>query len=177
MNILEKAIENIGEIFDLLASNFLKISLSFAIFSWLALMLPRSVFEYIGVLTIRDNYTGILGAIALISTYLVILWLAYRVITLAYSYFRAIFELPRLTKAECKRLYQFIKEESQTSTFFQTDGIIEHLEKKGFIYKSDAKPNSAGELDYHIYSWIFRRLMHNPSILKSKIEGEKNHEE
>jgi hypothetical protein len=143
MNILEKMIENLGEIFDLLASNLLKISLSFAILSWLALLLPQSVFEYLSILTIRNSYIDVIGVIAFISSYLVILWLAYSIITLAYSYFRALFELPRLTKSECNRLYQFIKEGSQTSTFFQTDGIVTHLEKKGFIYKSEANQGKA----------------------------------
>ena len=175
MDILEKAVENIGEIIDLVTSNFLKISSSFAVFAWLAILLPSQVFECLNILSLRNNFIELIGATAFVSSFLVILWIAYRVSTLAFSYFRSLFELSRLTKHECKRLYQFVEEESQTSTFFQTDGVIAHLEKKGFLYKSLSKPNSAGEQDYHIYPWMFRRLMNNPSILLSKIEKEVSH--
>jgi hypothetical protein len=176
VSIFEKLIENISEVFDLLASNLLTISLSLAIFSWLGLLLPDSVFVYLHMSEIRNQYLGELGTVAFVSSYLALLWVAYRLVTLIYSYLRALFELPRLTRVECKRLHQFVKEESQTSTFFLTDGIVTRLEKKGFIYKSDSKPNSAGEQDYHIYSWIYRRLLHNPRVLLSKIE-ENNQEE
>jgi hypothetical protein len=169
VDILGKLVENMGEVFDLLLSNLLAISLSFAIFSWLTLLLPQPVFTYLHVSEIRSQYLDVLGVIAFISSYLAALWLTYRLLSLIYSYLRALFELPRLTSIECKRLYQFIREKSQTSTFFLTDGVVTRLEKKGFIYKSSSRPNSAGEQDYHIYQWIYRRLSHNPNILLSKI--------
>ena len=66
MNILEKAIENLGEIFSLLASNLLKISLSFALFSWLVLLLPQTIFDFFRISTARNSYMEIIGAIGFI---------------------------------------------------------------------------------------------------------------
>ncbi len=179
MDIIAKLIENITEIFDLIRSNILTISASLALFSWAVILMPNLVFSYLHIFRLRSRYLHIVGAIVFISSFLVIITLTYRLLSLAYAYLRALFELPRLTPNERARLSDFVQADSRTIPFYLTDGVVSGLEKKGFIYKADSKPNSAGEQDYHIYSWILGRLKRNPEQFisnkpKSTQRGEDN---
>ncbi|MHA1280645.1 MAG: super-infection exclusion protein B [Candidatus Helarchaeota archaeon] len=175
INWAEKVIENSSEIFDLIRSNFLTIILSLTIISWSVILLPDSVFGFLSISDIRSDYKSIVGTIAYISTIIFVLWIIFRMSSIIYSYLRSRFELPRLTVAECKRINKFIDEQSQTSEFFLTDGIVDRLIHKGFIYKANSNSNSAGEQDYHLYRWVYNYLQSNPKVIIDKlpnIEGE-----
>jgi hypothetical protein len=171
---LDTIFENLGQIVDVLGSNFVGINLAFAGFAWLALLLPTSFFEPIGVVGLREDLRAILGAMALVSSYLLLLWLVWRGMSLGYAWVRAMFELTRLSVDERHRLQSYCDKQTHTATFSQTDGVVALLVLKGLLYKSDAKPNAQGEQDYHIYSWVLHRLMQEPQLLQPTTEGDTN---
>jgi hypothetical protein len=175
LELIGKLIENLNQFVDLLKSNLLAVSISLAIFSGLILMLPESLFSRIYLVDLRQNYLPILGAVAFISCFLTILLILYRLLAVFYLYSRgSLFELPRLTQEECSRLNHFIQNKSLTETFNTTDGVIYMLQDKGLIYKAQSKEVTVHyEQDFHIYRWIYSKLISHPEIITRKISNDK----
>lgn len=173
--IIGKLIENLNQFVDLLKSNLLAVSIFLAIFSGLILILPESIFLYFYLVDLRQNYLPILGAIAFTSSVLTILLILYRLLAVLYIYIRGnLYELSRLTPDECSRLNHFILNMSLTTTFNTTDGVVCMLQEKGLIYKAQSKEVTVHyEQDFHIYRWIYTKLINHPEIITSKINSEK----
>ena len=170
-----KLIENLNQFVDLLKTNLLAVSTSLAIFSGLVLILPESLFSYFYLVDLRHNYLPVLGAIAFTSWLLTILLVLYRVLSVINIFARGyLFELSRLTPDECSRLNHFIRNKSLTATFNTTDGVVYMLQDKGLIYKAQSKEITEHcEQDFHIYRWIYSKLINRPEIITNKIDNGK----
>ena len=165
MDWLSKIIENIAQVIDIVKSNFLAFTLAIASISWSFLLLPANWASTLHIDDFQNEYSVIIGVSAFISTLLILIWIISKVILLLCAYFRGRFEIPRLTQAEKQRLYKFVENETQTYPFFLTDGVLDRLVDKGLVYKANSDANSAGEKDYHLYRWVYQRLISDPSLV------------
>ena len=173
-----KSAETLLQFVDLIKSNLLSISLSLAIFSWLILLLPDPLFSYFNLVNLRNNYNALIGAIALISSFLTIILILYRFLALFYLFIRGnYFEISRLTPDECSRLNHFISNKSLTATFNTTDGVVYMLQDKGLIYQARSDMvKEHYEQDFHMYRWIYLKLLKNPELVLCKLENEKENQ-
>ena len=175
LEFLGKLVENLNQFIDLLKSNLLTISVSVALYSGALLILPESIFTKFHIAELRNNYISTIGLVAFTSLFVAILLISYRILVLAYLFVRGYyFELTRLTPVECEKLGQFIHNTSLTATFFTTDGVPYLLQDKGLIYQSKSDPVSMhSEQDFHMYRWIYSKLLKHPEIIKQETDDEK----
>jgi hypothetical protein len=87
------------------------------------------------------------------------------------------FVLSGLTPDECSRLNHFIRNKSLTATFNTTDGVVYMLQDKGLIYQARSEMVKAHyEQDFHMYKWIYSRLIKHPELFFDVSENEKENQ-
>jgi hypothetical protein len=161
--------DNFNQVIDLIRLHYFKIFLSLTLLSWILILLPDE-YARIDFKSLRSAYKEIIELTAILSTFLLIIGLLYKLIGIVYHYIRGIYELKKLTPMEIKRIYQYHKHGTQTFTFFLTDGVVDRMVEKGLIYKARSKSNKVGQQDFHMYSWIYNKIETIPNLEEIKKE-------
>ena len=168
MEFTGKLLENITQVVDIIRSNLLTILFAIALFSWGLLSLSDQFISYFHLSVFLVDFAMYIGLAAFTATLFIILWIISRLASLGYFFLRARFELSRLISSEKIRIQKYIDEDTHTYPFYITDGVIDRLIDKGLIYKARSSANSAGEQDYHLYTWVYQRIKSNPSLINTE---------
>ena len=164
-DLLKSLGENVKDIIDRIARNLLPISGCISIITWLSLLLPANVLEFIHIDKLVAQYADLLGASAFVST-IVFACILIVNLTDAIAKKRAQTQaIKNLSKAEKEALRKFLDTDSSAIPFSLYDGIPFALVSRGLLKQAASLVNREKEQDFIAEPWVLEAIRKDPNIV------------